>query len=621
MNLYWWDNKEDVHKDITKYVSHIIDKQSNYSTDNLKYLRLYGNYQSVGLGAKDYSTDSSAGSSDNRVTLNIVASMVDTVSSKITKNRPRPMFLTEGGTYRDQKKAEKMNKFVEGSFYKMGLYAKGTQCFTDACVFGSGFAKFYTLAGDIKTERVFPDEILVDNDEAIYGNPRSLYQKKYVHRSVLKEQFPKFKEEIEQANKDTSNNYLLSTYYSQDYNMDMVTIFEAWHLPSSDKSKDGRHVICIDSVTLFDEEWKKDYFPFVMLKWSDRLLGYYGQGIAEQLLGIQYEINKILKVIQTAQNLVSIPKIMIESGSKIVKSHLNNQIGGIVVYSGTKPSYETFQAISPELYQHLERLYNKAYEIIGVSQLAATSKKPSGLDSGVALREFNDIETERFMTIGRRYEQFYLDSAKIILDLAKDLSEGEGEYSVKFNNKKFIEKINFSEINLDEDAYEMKCYPTAFLPSTPAGKLQAIQELLNSGLISKEDGLRLLEYPDLDSVTNLMNSQVEIIDDTLQSMVDSGEYIPVEPYLNLELALKRAQLSYMRYKLDGVDDERLELIRQYLTDIADMLAPPQAPAAPIMEPGAEMEPGVTPIAPGGMQIPENAIDPSAPPLPLEPEVV
>jgi hypothetical protein len=45
--------------------------------------------------------------------------------------------------------------------------------------------------------------------------------------------------------------------------------------------------------------------------------------------------------------------------------------------------------------------------------LSAAAQKPAGLDSGKALREYNDIESDRFMTIGQAYERYYLQLAKL----------------------------------------------------------------------------------------------------------------------------------------------------------------------------------------------------------------
>ncbi|NIN93987.1 MAG: hypothetical protein GTN93_02720, partial [Anaerolineae bacterium] len=55
----------------------------------------------------------------------------------------------------------------------------------------------------------------------------------------------------------------------------------------------------------------------------------------------------------------------------------------------------------------------------------------------------------------------------------------------------------------DEDQYEMQVYPTSLLPTTPAGKLATVTEMLDKGLIPKEHALKLLSFPDVEAVVTL----------------------------------------------------------------------------------------------------------------------
>ena len=58
--------------------------------------------------------------------------------------------------------------------------------------------------------------------------------------------------------------------------------------------------------------------------------------------------------------------------------------------------YHSPNLVSAELLSERERLLGLTLQMPGISQLAARSMKPAGLDSGVALREYQDIEAERF---------------------------------------------------------------------------------------------------------------------------------------------------------------------------------------------------------------------------------
>ena len=82
------------------------------------------------------------------------------VVSKITKNKPKPTFLTDGADWELQQKAKKLTKFCEGVFYGAKVYQEATKAFIDACIFGTGAVKFFACDGEIKCERVLIDEIL-----------------------------------------------------------------------------------------------------------------------------------------------------------------------------------------------------------------------------------------------------------------------------------------------------------------------------------------------------------------------------------------------------------------------------------------------------------------------------
>lgn len=586
--MHWWKSENQaLHENVFAYVSHLDSDQSYKSSDNLRYMRLYGNYEMLGLDSYSYSRSESSNSVTHRVTLNVVQSIIDTVVSKLTKNRPKPTFLTDGGDWSLQRKAKKLTKFCEGIFNSSDYYKHAVDAMKDACIFGTGAIKIFKENGDIKAERVFINEIKMDDREAYYSKPRQLHQVKYVHKSVLVDMFPEHKFYIEEANNSTNQMGMTS---SGNQPPDMVKVIESWHLPSSKvtskkENHDGKHVISISNRTLFSEPYTKQYFPFVFFKWNEKPVGFWGLGLSEQLQGIQLEINKLLRTIQVSMHLVSIPKLMVEASSKVVTAHLNNKIGGIIKYAGTPPTYQPLGGVPSELFTHLDRLYERSYEIAGVSMLSAQSQKPAGLDSGKALREYNDIESERFMEVGQRYEKTFIDAAKIMIDIAKELYEDQGEFKIKIKGKKFIETIDWSEVDMSEDKFLMEIFPTSSLSNTPSGRLQDVQELLQAGFITKEDGMRLLDFPDLESTMSLLNSGLDDIERMIELMIDKGEYQTPEPYQNLEMGIKRCQQAYLKFRSEGAPDDRLELLRRWMEDAQALLlkaatgsaAPPPMP--------------------------------------------
>jgi hypothetical protein len=600
--IYWYKSPEDeLHSQVFQYVHYLNRNQSYKADQNLKYFRLYGNSDVLPFNSFSfYRAEPSSAPMSNRVTMNVVQSMIDTVVSKITKNKPRPMFLTDGGDWSLQRKAKKLTQFIEGQFYSTDFYAKSAVAFLHACIFGTGALKIFRSGSEIKCEHVFIDEIVVDDEEAIYGQPRQMHQRKWIHREILKQMFPgKAKQyAIDVVGKPTED--YMQPQSSDVVQSEMIQVIESWHLPSGKDADDGRHTITIENCTLLDEPYEKDYFPFVFFRWGLRPLGFFGQGISEQLQGLQLEINKILRTIQVSMHLVSIPKIFVEASSKIVTAHLNNKIGGIIKYAGIKPEPGQLGIIPPELFSHLDRLYGRCYEVIGVSQLAATSAKPAGLNSGKALRMYNDIETERFMSVGMRYEQAFLEAAKQFIDLAREIEDTEEDgLKVKVKGDKFMKTIKWKEVDIDDDKYLMQMFPTNALSKDPSSRLQEVQELMQAGMIGKENGMKLLNFPDLEAFYNMENAGIEDIERQIEMMIDDGDYQSPEPYQNLPLGIQKMQQAYLMYRAQGAPDERLELFRRWISDADDLMKSAQAAA---MQMAQQAQPAPVPL-PANAQTP------------------
>jgi hypothetical protein len=623
INNRWW--REDDPADHVIAVARAIEaNQTGLRERSLAYARLYSNQPVDSLYATGVATSyggKDQGDRGERYGFNVIQSCIDTVAAKIAKNRTRVQFQTDGANFKKRQQAKGLTKFVDGCFYATNTYEEAARCFVDGEIFGDGWYKAYVDGDKIAGERVLPFELIFDETESVYGWPPSLYQRKFYYRDVAWDLFGKTPEmRLAIENASCADPGQLGTRAT-----DMIPIYEAWHLPSSDGGDGGKHVIAVQGATLAEEKWRHTWFPFARFAWTDRVVGLRGQGIAEQLVRIQWEINKLLQVIQRSQHLMCVPRIYLERGSKVAKSHLNNDPGAIVEYTGTPPVIAPGVAVSPEIYGHLKWLIDSAYQIVGVAQLSATAQKPAGLDAAVALREFHDIESERFVRAGQRFEQFHLDIAKIMIGLARDLYTRGVDVAVRAEGNKSVELIRWSDVNLDADAYVMKAYPTSILPSTPAGRLQRVQELYQSDLLNDPSpkgvwARSMLDFPDLEDAMSLQNAAMDDARRVVAAIADDGEYSPPEVYMDLALTSQIAQSTYLRGRAQGMRPERLELLRRLIDDCHDLqreaatdqstTAPeqPAMPAAPQMAaPAAEPMPPIAPQMPPVEALPTPAV--------------
>ncbi len=587
---YWWAQSEkDLCHRIFNYVSFLEKGQPYVMEDAKRNLKLYGNTDVFGTTPRAYSHNRI-----DRLKLNVIKSICDTAVSKITKNKIKPTFLTSNGDQSIQTRAKKLEKFSLGQLHETDFYAMARRTVLDACVFGTGVLKIYNIGKEIKIDRVIgPIELRVDQADGLYGKPKSLFHVKYFHREVLLDLFPKHKKEIINAAK--ANPYDDRALAHAETQTDMIKVEEAWHLPSGKGAKDGVHSICIENKTLLLEPYEKDYFPFAFLHWTEAISGFWGTGIADILVGIQVEINKILKENQMIFHLCDIPQTWLQDGSHIVTSQMDNQIGAIHTFSGSPPLFNSSNGkVSQERFNYLIWLIKQAFEITGMSQLSAQSQKPEGLDSGKALRTYHDIETERYASFIRGYEDFTLDVVRQMLCLGRHIDETEeGGYDVLVDNGKFSERIKWKEIDMDETKYVMRVYPTSLLSDEPAGRLRDVEELIGAGLYSPEEGRKLLDFPDTAALNSELNAPIEDIEMVIETFTEKGIYLAPEPFQDLALGLGKMQRAYLRAKLNKVPEGRLELFRRWMAEAAAMLAPPEPPmpqVAPETPPAAGPDP-------------------------------
>lgn len=556
--------------------SYIKDAQTSRNRQAALFARMYGNQPLWGpFGGMGLNKVSNNTPTADRPTFNLVQSCVDTLVSRMAQSKPRPVFLTDNADYKQRNLAKQLNNFLNGELYQTEAYDVGKLILRDACVLGTGVVKILEKDKRVAIERVLPVELLVDYNDGMYGRPQCLYQVMLVDRDILAEQFPAKPGMVGSAEQAFRGEQDVKTA------ADQVLVVEAWHLPSGEDAGDGRHVIACSSGTLADEEWDKRDFPFVFIHFSPRLVGFFGQGLTEQLMGTQIEINKLLITISRAINLVGVPRVLIENSSKIVKAHINDQIGAVLAYSGVKPEFINAMSNHPELYQQLQRLIDYGYQQSGVSMLAANSTKPQGLDSGAALREYDDLQSDRFTTLQQTWDRLFSDLGYQIIDKAKDIADRDGAYSTVYPNKDGTREIDLPKADLLDDSFVIQCFNTSSLPRDPAGRKAYVTELLQAGMIDIKEARRLLDYPDLQQNEKLENASEERILKALDEIVEDGVFTPVDPFMDAELAKKLSNQYYNLYISAKLEPERAEMLRTFNSQaIAIVQAATQALAAP-----------------------------------------
>lgn len=575
---------------VFSYVQEVERSQSLLFERFYKLGALYDPYYSLMTGSGG--TESS---NDRRVNENVIAASVDTVVAIISTAEVRPRVLIDEGDWTAHRTAARLSWYAEGLGKVLNVHTLAVAGFKDAAMKGTGLVKVYIdwQSGDIVAERVLVDDIIVDEGECRTGKPSQMHQRKFVDREQLKAAYPEHEEEIQAAQSTAAGDGSVWSNWA-DYRpieRDQVVVVESWHLPVGRKGrkgyKAGRHCICIDQAVLFDdEEWEKTFFPFAVLMWSTRAHGWYGIGGAERIAGHQRRVNKLHWQTDRALDQVASPTTYVHISDANLAVKTQNKLGTIAPYKHSIPKTVIPQAVSPEVYGRLAVVADKAFEEFGVSKMTATAKKPAGLDSGAAIREYHDATTQRFAQQEEGFEQFELDIIWRAIDCAKDLSLAEGESPPVIIRKLSKGKKKLSWSNVDPGEVKIQLQAASTLARTPAGRTQMVLEWAQAGIISQDEARSMMgpfDPLDLESPLSLYSSKLRDLQLTIEDLLD-GEVVVPEPFQDLALGIYQTQMAYLGARGDGAPEEILENIRQWTVQAAFVLSM-QEPAMAAPEAG------------------------------------
>jgi hypothetical protein len=371
-------------------------------------------------------------------------------------------------------------------------------------------------------------------------------------------------------------------------------VVEGWKLASGPDPKapgyiPGRHTLATVEGVIFTEDYHKIKFPFAFMNYSDPFLGFWGQGLATQLFGTQLTLNRIMYVIARAITLVGVPRVLQEQSSKITTQSHNNEIGVIVKYSGTKPEYIVAPINAPEMYQERDRLIQYGFQQSGVSAMQATSQKPEGLNSGAAIRSYDDISNDRFSLLSKKYEQLFIDVAYLVTETAMEITEDTGHYQTVYPNKDGTKEIDLPKMDILKDPFVIQCFSESSLPRTPAGRIATVTEMVQSGMLTVKEGRRLMRVPqDLEQNEKLDNASEERIFKILDDIVADGKYTMPDPFLDLELATQLTVQYINLYLAAKLEEKKADMLRDFFSQVQtlkqEMMPPPIPGPAPTANP-------------------------------------
>lgn len=597
-----------------------VRDENEWRTDKDDYH--WGLYEGTGVGGITLQSRKNLTYANATLPDNVCKMSVDTLTAKVATIRPIPQVLTSKGNWKDARRARKMRQLIQGEFYRQGVHEKlAPKVIKDALVSRGGVVQVFVDGKRPRVERVHPWTLFTDDWDAEFGEPNAMFRLRTMDRRKAMMRFGKT-EELKDAIKSAgyfSNSKRWIRDEDRSSTVERVELLEAWYrCQDHDEDDDdhecvGRHVIICEGHVLFDEPWESAHFPFAWLFYDTPNKGFFGSGLVQTLEGYQVCIDDANEKHEDA--LMNSGKlVLLRDGGGVFESDVVNGVRVAHVRPGPyEPTIADLDLVNEHVRMRAPELVERALNAAGVSQMSAQSKKPSGVDAAIALQTLDDIESQRHIVFGRRFESWCMDVARLIIEAVKKIANDHGDYAVKVPMRGAYLDLKWSDVEID--GFQLEMQSVGQLYTSFAGRLEKLKTLFEMGAIDKGTFMRQLDAGDVQAELDLETVDRLCVDEILEAMLDSDDetaandnedYIAPHPYLPLEWAHKRAHQKRLQAEIDAAPQHVLDLLSRFIDDVAYLIDKEEAtamndaggpvdPMAP-PPPGAPMHP---PPGPGG----------------------
>ena len=542
-NSPWWEI--DSKKDKAYFISKVTERADKLF-DNLKEFRADATRYFQAVEYKDYSgnaehktlqdiTNEDTFISNPYLTLNVTASCVETACNKIAKAKPKITFLTKGANRERREIANRLDKWVLTVFKKGSIWKLASRGFKSACICGLGIMKVVIKDSKIKFHKIAVFDFFCDNAMTGDNEPTEAGEIKFLPYYEIIKLFPAVEKEILEL-------------HGTDKNIKVYEIYK----------ENIKQVITTDKVSISEVTWDKP-LPYKFLRWEVADQGVISIGISKKLNAISQAITYIMKNTFTSIRNFAKARIFVPANSNPKAKNIANitaQIIEVNTEEGKLPVFSTPKAVDNQILEILIMLWQKAFEILGVSELSAGGKIPRGLEkaSGAALRSYQNIESERFQLIRADYENFYIEITKLIFKLIPDSLLPKGVM------RKDIEEMK-------EDC---TIWTSSLLPETPSGRLAMVSDLFNTGLVTGSQAIDLLDSPDITRYAKSETARIKAIDILIDRALEKNSVPVFHPPLGLENTLDRARKKYAGLLIEEPDSlDKLTTLSQFVKELED----------------------------------------------------
>lgn len=380
--------------------------------------------------------------------------------------------------------------------------------------------------GDFVISTYNPLDVIFDYSSTSWEDCNWYVLRKYFNRWDIINKFPQYAEQIKAVSTPiTVKRHRLGHLVNED-NQDLIPMYTFYHKKTA-SLPGGRATIFIDgNVALFDGELPYKRVPISRIAADKQLNTPFPYTVAMDLLPIQKVYNALCSTVTTNQAAFGVQNILIPREASVALTQLTEGLNAIYydpsVTQGAKPEPLNLLSTSAEIFKWIEYLEKKMGQISGVNDTIQGNPE-ANLKSGTALAFVASQALTFISPLARSYNSLMEETWTGVIDILKEFATTPRLILISGINNRSLARQFVGDDIADIDRVIVEAGNP--LMNTLAGRLQIAQELMNSGVLNKEEYFTVLRTGQLEPIYAYERAELMSIKAGLEDLQNGKQVI------------------------------------------------------------------------------------------------
>tara|TARA_R100001530_G_scaffold9713_2_gene9784 strand:- start:63 stop:1868 length:1806 start_codon:yes stop_codon:yes gene_type:complete len=507
----------------------------------------------------------------NQVTLDLIASAIDTMVPILSSRPPRIDIVNIGSDEVAGNAAEILQKQMDELWVVRDMQNLIPDWLLDYLVYGNGVLKVHMGDDDLPDADVVdpyafyvnPSATKLENAEyVIYAAPTPLWEirEKYPNGKFVKSQSElekyealkindanqggsdvtqvtdttgsetNYYESTKSAMKDLEERALLIECYARDYTKEYVEDDESEGKAMEKNKYPGniRQTTICNGVLLYDGPSKYPFFnkenhlpypfPFVVLKNGGSAHSFWGKPEPKRLKSLNLSLDRLTSQIMDNTHLMANPMYLVDETTDVV-DQISNKPGSVIRKKGPGQVQMLQPASMPGYVFNFYELMVDMFETISGVNKATQGKADASVTSGVQAQIYRQASTTKIDFKARMVDQAIQTLGSMWIAMIKNL--GTELHTVDVETAEGLEERSYIGAMMGEMDFNVRARAGSMLPENREWIENKIMQLMQLGIIT--DPVYILENMELPGKEKLIQQVIE----QQQAMQQGGE--PMSP--------------------------------------------------------------------------------------------